>query len=143
MKQRCFDSNCDDFKLYGGRGISVCQEWLDYKLFYKWAMSHGYMKKLTIERKNNNGNYNSNNCKWIPAKQQARNRRNNHFITYLGKRKTLAEWSEILNIESSLLRYRLKHWSIKEAFNTSITNGDKRGDYEDKTAILKKFCVSK
>ena len=140
MKQRCFDSNCDDFKLYGNRGITVCKEWLDYKPFHDWAMSHGYKKGLMIERNNNNGNYHSDNCEWATAKQQARNKRNSRFIIYLGKRKTLAEWSEILNIGHKTLFYRLKNWSVEEAFTTSVTKGGKRGYYENKTDIIEEFC---
>lgn len=121
MKQRCLDENCSDYAKYGGRGINVCDEWAgDYKVFHDWAVSAGYDDTLTIERLDVNGGYNPQNCAWIPSADQARNKRNNHFIEYRGSRKTLAEWSEELGMESSLLRYRLKHWGVNRAFNTPV-----------------------
>ena len=126
MKQRCLDSNSSKFYLYGSRGITICQEWMDYKVFYTWAMSNGYKNNLTIERKNNNGNYTSDNCEWIPAAQQARNKRTNHFIIYKGERKTLAEWCEILQINHSSLLRRLKNWTLEKALNTPAKKDKRR-----------------
>jgi hypothetical protein len=120
MRQRCSDQNSSDFDGYGGRGISVCEEWQNYKNFHDWAMSHGYDEHLTIERKDVDGNYEPSNCKWIPARDQARNTRKNHFITFQGQRKTLAEWCEILGMDSSLLRYRLKVWDVRKALTTPV-----------------------
>jgi len=120
MRQRCSDKNTDDYKIYGGRGILVCNEWRDYKNFYDWATNNGYAENLSIERADVNGNYEPNNCKWIPLKDQARNKRNNHKITFRGQTKVLAEWSDILGIESSLLRYRIKAWGVETAFVTPV-----------------------
>lgn len=118
MKQRCHDINASDFSRYGGRGISVCKEWVNsYVLFYEWSLANGYDDTLTIEREDVNGNYEPGNCSWIPMRDQARNKRNNHFITRNGVTKTLTEWAEILGIESSLLRYRLKHWGEEKTFS--------------------------
>ena len=118
MKQRCYDKNCSDYKRYGGRGIKVCDEWLDYRNFYDWAMSNNYKNNLTIERINNDGDYEPDNCKWIPPEAQARNKRSNRYITFRGVTKTLAEWSRILGMEHSLLRYRLDKWGTEKAFTT-------------------------
>lgn len=77
----------------------------------------------TIKLLSLNGNkirYEPNNCKWIPLKDQARNKRNNHKITFRGQTKVLAEWSDILGIESSLLRYRIKAWGVETAFVTPV-----------------------
>lgn len=117
MKQRCFDKNPSDYDRYGGRRITVCQEWKsDYKKFHDWAIANGYDDTKSIDRKDVNGNYEPGNCQWIPMDKQARNKRNNHRITHNGVTKTLIEWAQELGIGSSLLRYRLKHWSKDRVF---------------------------
>ena len=120
MRQRCSDKNSSDYDRYGGRGISVCDEWMDYKNFHDWAMTKGYKEGLTIERTDNDGNYEPSNCKWITLEAQARNKRNNRLITYKGETRTLAEWCDILGMESSLLRYRLNNWGVERAFTEPI-----------------------
>lgn len=77
MKQRCCNTDHPRFKDYGARGIRVCDEWLDsFENFYKWAISNGYDKKLTIDRIDNDGIYEPSNCKWSTYKEQAQNKRN-------------------------------------------------------------------
>lgn len=76
MKQRCGNKNNKDFRHYGGRGIAICNEWHnDFKMFYDWAISNGWQKGLTIDRVDNNGNYEPNNCRWVTMKEQNRNQR--------------------------------------------------------------------
>lgn len=75
MKTRCLNKNKKEYKNYGGRGIVICDEWLEYKNFYVWAMTNGYKNNLTIERINVNGNYEPNNCTWITIQEQQLNKR--------------------------------------------------------------------
>ena len=76
MKQRCFYSKAINYADYGGRGITVCPEWAnDYIVFRDWALSHGYAEGLQINRIDNNGNYEPNNCNWITAKENTHHRR--------------------------------------------------------------------
>jgi len=118
MKQRCINPNVKEYKNYGGRGISVCKEWKnDFKAFYNWAMDNGYKSNLTIDRIDNNQGYYPNNCRWATNKEQQRNTRHNHLITYKGKTYCITEWAEILNINVSTLYCRLKrNWSVEKTF---------------------------
>ncbi len=76
MKARCGNKNNPNYKYYGGRGIKVCEEWKnDFMNFYNWAITNKYEKSLTIDRINNNGNYEPNNCRWVTMKEQNKNKR--------------------------------------------------------------------
>lgn len=76
MKQRCFNPNHKNYVDYGGRGIKVCEEWKnDFQAFYDWAMANGYEESLSIDRINNDGNYEPQNCRWVTMKEQCNNRR--------------------------------------------------------------------
>ena len=104
MKQRCYNKNSPKFHRYGGRGISVCDEWLhDFQAFYDWSMDHGYDDDLTIDRINNNGNYDPSNCRWATRKEQTRNR----SIT---KKISIAEIAEIdgISYQEAYSKYVLR-----------------------------------
>jgi len=119
MIDRCENKNHKYYNNYGGRGITVCTEWHDIEAFYKWALLNGYTENLTIDRKNNDGNYSPENCRWVTMKVQNNNRRDNKVIKYNGETKTLKQWSEILGINYKLLSFRLCHgWTVKKAFET-------------------------
>lgn len=109
IKARCCNSNNPAYKNYGARGIQVCKEWLhDFTPFKEWALKNGYDDKLTLDRINNDGNYEPLNCRWVTRKEQCRNKRNNHFVEYNGERKTISEWSEELGIERTTITRWLK-----------------------------------
>ncbi len=81
MMYRCSEnSRHKEYKGYGGKGISVCKDWHEYLAFKAWALSHGYKDNLTLERVDNNGNYEPNNCTWIPRREQALNRDNTIYV---------------------------------------------------------------
>jgi len=125
MKRRCFDNKVKAFKNYGGRGITVCKEWLNFEVFYKWAMENGYRDDLTIERTDNSGNYDPENCTFIPKPQQSKNRRGLHFVIFNGEKKTLNEWSRTTGIDRRVLGTRLRRgWSINRTLTTLIDKGD-------------------
>lgn len=108
MISRCEDVNHKSYKHYGGRGIYVCKSWRNnFQNFYDWAMLNGYADNLTIDRKNNNGNYDPDNCTWNTSKEQCNNRSNNRIVELNGNVHTLAEWSNITGINYQTLRWRL------------------------------------
>lgn len=120
MKDRCYNPHSKSYKNYGGRGISICKEWLtDFSAFKTWALSHGYREDLTIERVDVNGNYTPDNCIWATLKVQGNNKRNNHRETIDGVTKNLSEWSELYGISVKTVRDRLlRGWDLKRALTT-------------------------
>ena len=106
MKNRCLNSNSTEFHNYGGRGIEVCQEWLDsFETFRDWALANGYADNLTIDRIDVNGNYEPSNCRWATAKEQANNTTKNHYITHNGISKSMMLWAEEFHIPYNKMRY--------------------------------------
>lgn len=104
IKTRCYNQNSTKFYLYGGRGISMCEEWKNnFEVFYCWAISKGYVGdaeygRCTVDRIDNNGNYEPKNCRVTNLFIQANNTRKNRIITYCNQTHTLAEWMRILNL---------------------------------------------
>lgn len=107
MKRRCYDKEVKNYNNYGARGITVCDEWLNsLESFAKWSYDNGYNDTLTIDRIDNNGNYEPSNCRWVDQQTQQNNKRNNIFLEYNGEKKTIAQWSRELNISYGKLYNR-------------------------------------
>lgn len=122
MKKRCYNKNYIQFDLYGGRGITICNEWLsDFINFYEWSMNNGYNDTLSIDRIDYNGNYCPENCRWATTKEQNLNTRKNRFITFNNETHTLKEWAEICHLSYRALQHRLdRKWSIERALTTPL-----------------------
>lgn len=120
MVRRCTDPLCDSYAGYGGRGIAVCAEWRNnFEAFRDWALANGYRDDLTIDRRDPNGNYEPDNCRWATPKQQANNRRTNRICTYKGVTGTMAELCDIFDLDYMLVNNRVqKGWSIEDAMAT-------------------------
>lgn len=116
MKSRCYNKNRDEYIRYGGRGITICDEWLkSFNEFYDWSMLNGYDDTLTIDRIDNNKGYSPNNCRWIDRKTQCGNTRRNLKLTYKGITHLISHWAELLNItQSTLSRRYYNGWSIEK-----------------------------
>lgn len=122
MKSRCYRKSDAAYLNYGGRGITVCEEWIsDYDNFKNWALSNGYVDTLTIDRIDVNGNYTPENCRWATPKEQACNRRNNVYLEVDGEKHLLTEWSKIVGISVSTISQRLRlGWSDEKAIMTGV-----------------------
>lgn len=107
MHRRCYDPAAKDFPAWGGRGISVCEQWRVVGNFCEWAWSSGYKTGLTIERVDNDAGYSPGNCRWIPNKQQAKNTRRRRFLAAFGKTQGLDDWSAETGISYRTLVTRL------------------------------------
>ena len=121
MKYRCYNKNALEYSSYGGRGIRVCDEWMKFKPFEKWALENGYAEGLTLDRIDVDGNYEPSNCRWITMDEQMSNKRNNRYIEYNGNKYTVAALSRVLNMNDSTLRERLNlGWSPEKATTQPI-----------------------
>lgn len=120
MVRRCNNENEPAYKNYGGRGISVCDEWTGddgMKRFFEWSFENGYRDDLEIDRINVDGNYEPSNCRWATSKQQNRNRRDNIQIEYKGKIQTLPDWCDELGLEYNMIYLRYKRgWDVERMF---------------------------
>lgn len=128
MINRCYKETDENYEIYGGRGITVCPEWLGENglfNFKEWADKSGYADDLSIDRINNDKGYSPDNCRWATDIEQQNNKRNNIVITYKGVAKTLPQWSRELNIPRYLLYSRKKAgWTDEQCIETKI--GEKR-----------------
>lgn len=117
MKKRCYLKSGKSYKNYGGRGISVCDRWLNsFEAFYE-DMGERPSEKHTIDRNDNNDGYSPENCSWETQKAQMNNVRYNHMMTFKGETRTMMQWSEITGIRYSTIRSRVNNygWSDKRA----------------------------
>lgn len=126
MKDRCFNPNNFEYKNYGGRGITVCDEWKDnYVTFRDFMLSIGFdpkkpVREQTIDRIDVNGNYCPKNCRLLPLSEQQYNKTNNRLITYNGVTKTATEWAKELGVKMEVIINRLDRdgWSVEKALTT-------------------------
>jgi len=115
MKDRCNNSKNKDFKHYGNRGIIVCNRWNKFKNFFK---DMGVRPKgLTLERIDNNGNYEPSNCKWATRAEQSQNTRHTRMFTYNGTTKCISDWARVCGVHQSTMHRRLAKYTVSKALN--------------------------
>lgn len=122
MKRRCLNKNDKSYKNYGGRGITVCEKWMNFKGFME-DMGTSFKEGLSIERIDNEKGYSKKNCKWITMEDQARNKRGLRIYTHDGKKMSIAEWERERGFKDGTLRARLDvyGWSFEKAISTPKT----------------------
>lgn len=134
IKGRCYNPNDKSYHRYGGRGIRMCDEWLDdYSAFESWALEHGFQEGLAIDRIDNDGNYSPDNCRFVTAKENNQNRCTTLFYTIGGITKNLQQWCDYYGIGRGTVVTRLEHgWDIE----TALTRPVKKG--RDRTSLIGK-----
>src|SRR5690625_679951 len=140
MKRRCNNHNVREFKWYGGRGISYCDEWEQYETFKKWAIDSGYKPHLTLDRDNTNGDYEPSNCRWVSMKEQQHNRRNNIWVETNEGPMIIADLARKTGISDKILyqRYHEGARTVEE-----LTTSKERViniEYEDQFYTLKEIA---
>lgn len=125
MKSRCLNETDPSYSRYGGRGITVCSDWLDFANFYNdmyeaWVEHKQHNTQTTIDRVDVNGNYCKENCRWATAKEQSNNRQKHNMITFNQETHNLVQWAEKLKIKRSTLAQRIYvyGWSVDRALTT-------------------------
>lgn len=108
MMKRCYLKSSQQYNNYGGRGISVCDEWrFGFENFYDWVQTSGYQEGLSIDRINNNGDYCPENCRWATVQEQGNNRRTNVPVTIRGETHNMYEWAKMSGVSIQTIHYRL------------------------------------
>lgn len=134
VKSRCYNPNSTGYEYYGGRGVTVCDEWLGengFENFYKWSYLNGYNENAekyicTLDRIDVNGNYEPSNCRWVSMKEQDNNKRTNKYIEFNGEKKTLSQWCDEFGVNKKMARYRFNHgWGIEDCL--LVPSGKIRG----------------
>lgn len=122
MKTRCYLKTKGDYKYYGGRGISVCDEWKEsFIAFAEWAIASGYEDGLTLDREDNSGNYSPDNCRWVTRQRQSNNMSSNHVITFNGKSLSIADWAREIGIKPDTIFNRIRDdWSEEDALTIPL-----------------------
>lgn len=117
MINRCYDPSNKRYNCYGGRGITVCDVWLnDRQSFYEWVIANGWRPGLEIDRRDVNGNYEPSNCRFVNDLVQANNSRHNHQITWDGETHSITEWARRLGVRGQALQHRFtRGWSVERA----------------------------
>lgn len=119
---RCYTESTSNYDRYGGRGITVCDNWKnDFMNFYRWAIGNGYREDLTLDRIDNDGNYCPENCRWVTKKEQSNNMSTNFIISYGGETMTLTQWAEKIGIDRRTLGKRFSNgWETERALTTPV-----------------------
>lgn len=123
IKTRCYNPLSNRYYIYGAKGIKMCEEWKNnYGSFQKWAFENGYADNLTIDRIDNNGNYEPKNCRWVTYREQNRNTSRNRIITLNNETKPITDWCETYKIPYYIVNNRLNKygWDIKKSLETPI-----------------------
>ena len=139
MLRRCENPEQSSYERYGGRGISVCEQWHDFDQFVTWAHEYGYDDSLTIDRINNDGNYEPSNCRWATAKEQANNKSSNVILIVGGIKGTATQLARLIGVSEHTVHYWVRNRG-KESTSERIAEAIKTGDFYSIKSV-EKTCV--
>lgn len=139
MKKRCENPEAASYERYGGRGIKVCEEWQEFEPFYKWALENGYTDELTIDRKNNDGDYEPSNCRWVDLEEQANNTSKNVFVKVNGELLTLSQVARKYNINYYTVHFRYSNGARGADLIKPLKKKQLLVTFEGKTLTLKEW----
>lgn len=120
IRRRCLNPKFRMYRWYGARGITICDRWRDSFENFIADVGHRPSSKHSIERIDNDGNYEPGNVKWATKKEQSRNRRDNQYITFQGRRMVLMDWAKEIGLSFDVLQYRVKRWGVELALTTPL-----------------------
>ena len=141
MRLRCYNENNVNYKYYGGKGVTICNEWLlSFENFFDWAINNGYNENLTIDRIDSEKEYSPDNCKWSTKKEQAYNRSMSVKLTLNGITMYMTEWAEELNIDKTTLSWRYKQgWSDEKILTTKPSDREIKITYKNETHTMSEW----
>lgn len=142
MKTRCYNTKSRPYHNYGGRGITVCSEWLSgFASFAQWAVKSGYKEGLTLDRIDVDKGYCHENCRWVSMKVQQNNKRTNIRLTYNGKTLTLVEWAKVLDVPYDCLLTRVRRYGQAAEKVLSAPSRRKRIEFNGRRQYLSEWCA--
>ncbi|GHV06419.1 hypothetical protein FACS1894217_05060 [Clostridia bacterium] len=126
MKSRCYNPKSTRFYSWGGKGITICNDWLeDFKKFYDWSMQNGYSEDLTIDRIDSDKGYSPENCRWVTVKEQSNNTCKNHQYTFNGETLNSCEIAAKYNLKRTTFEERIRRgWSLERALLSPVRCGN-------------------
>lgn len=110
MRRRCFTKTDSAYPRYGGKGITICDEWMEFSVFFDWCLSNGWKPGLTIDRIDNDKGYSPDNCRFATGTEQVRNRKKTVYLEYEGEKKPLTEWCEMFGLNKKTVYNRFHNY---------------------------------
>lgn len=132
MKQRTLNPKCKAYPNYGGRGVGICEQWLEFEPFLEWSLNNGWKKGLELDRADNNGDYTPSNCRWVERRTNVNNRRKTVVLEVNGEKKPLTEWAEIIGCDRAMITYWIKNHGksyAAERIAEALDNGYKKRNF--------------
>lgn len=144
MKQRTLNPRCRAYKNYGARGISVCDEWLEFEPFCEWALSNGWEKGLELDRIDNDGDYCPENCRWVTTKENSNNKRETIYVTVDETTKPESIWNDELHLPYGTVKRWVRTRGTEYASQRiaeTLQYGYTRYDYGRNHESIRIMCV--